>query len=361
MRQVEVNLQTYPATNLGDDLFAFILSQRYTNTFHVSRLTHKSSFSGVPNVIPSRSAVGELLFKILNRLLPRWKDHFRAKTIRQQDIFAVAGGSIFMYQNNLDFWERERDFYLGLKRPVYVLGCNITDEGPEAFKSAIREIARSCVDVTVRDEATLEFFDRAPNVRLLPDLVFALEMDEFQTDRIEGSALISVVDGYRFGEEIGNSYFQGLSEMVKQLLAENRNVTLMSFCSKEGDETGIEHLLDASGLVPCDQLSVYCYDGDIAEALRTIGAADLVIGSRFHANILGLLSGAAVLPLSYSSKTPRALRMAGIECPVTPLQECGLGVLTEDHQARLTSSEIASLRNRAEEHFLALDAVLERR
>ena len=115
-----------------------------------------------------------------------------------------------------------------------MLRCNITDERPEAFKSAIREIARSCVDVTFRDEATLDFFDRAPNVRLLPDLVFALEMNEFQTDRIEGSALMSVVNGYRFGDEIGNSYFHGLSEMVKQLLAENRKVTLMPFLLQRG-------------------------------------------------------------------------------------------------------------------------------
>lgn len=99
-------------------------------------------------------------------------------------------------------------------------------------------------------------------------------------------------------------------------------------------------------------LSAYCYNGDIAEALQTIGAADLVIGSRFHTDILGLLRGATI---------PLALRMAGIECPVAPLQECGLSVLTEEHQDRLFNSEIAPLRNRPEAHFFALDAVVERR
>lgn len=43
------------------------------------------------------------------------------------------------------------------------------------------------------------------------------------------------------------------------------------------------------------------------EVLRELAASEIVVGTRFHATILGLVAGARVLPIMYSDKTKHVL------------------------------------------------------
>jgi colanic acid/amylovoran biosynthesis protein len=56
-----------------------------------------------------------------------------------------------------------------------------------------------------------------------------------------------------------------------------------------------------------EKFEKYCYRGNIEEALDTIGDSQVIVGTRFHANILGFLMNKVVIPIAYSDKTTNVL------------------------------------------------------
>ena len=55
------------------------------------------------------------------------------------------------------------------------------------------------------------------------------------------------------------------------------------------------------------------YWNNIQEVLTELASSNTVIGTRFHAVILGLLAGAEVLPIMYSNKTGYVLDDLGFD------------------------------------------------
>ena len=59
-----------------------------------------------------------------------------------------------------------------------------------------------------------------------------------------------------------------------------------------------------------ENIDLRLVDYDIEEALNIMGDCQIVIGTRFHANILGLLLGKTVIPIAYSDKTINEVLMS---------------------------------------------------
>ena len=78
----------------------------------------------------------------------------------------------------------------------------------------------------------------------------------------------------------------------------------MSFCKDEGDEEEINKICK---IINDKNIVKYCYRGNIEEALEQIRTSEIIVGSRFHANILGLAYNKRIIPLAYSDKTINAL------------------------------------------------------
>ena len=62
-------------------------------------------------------------------------------------------------------------------------------------------------------------------------------------------------------------------------------------------------------------------NGNIEEALNTIADSQLVVGGRFHANIIGLCLGKSILPVLYSDKTLHVLEDMQINTPIIDIRK----------------------------------------
>lgn len=95
------------------------------------------------------------------------------------------------------------------------------------------------------------------------------------------------------------------------------------------------------------------------EALNILADSSIVVGSRFHANILGLVLGKTIIPLSYSKKTDNALKDIGYTeniIDIKNIEKWNIEEITE--QNLITKYDITEQKKKALKHFEALDKII---
>ena len=92
---------------------------------------------------------------------------------------------------------------------------------------------------------------------------------------------------------------------------------------ESGKSTLIQHL---NGLLRATSGAIY-YDGENQhEILKQLATSEIVIATRFHAVVLGLVSQCRVLPVLYSNKTKNILKDLNINGNMADIKE-----YMEDH------------------------------
>ena len=133
-------------------------------------------------------------------------------------------------------------------------------------------------------------------------------------------------------------------------------IVLMSFCKEQGDEIAINKILKQ--IKDCN-IEKYFYDGNINEAVSIIASSSIIVGTRFHANILGILYNKTIIPIAYSDKTINVLKdmkYKGKIFDVREMSKFNVEKLTdEDLKYKLDNIE---LKKEAEKHFYELDLLL---
>ena len=107
----------------------------------------------------------------------------------------------------------------------------------------------------------------------------------------------------------------------------------MSFCKNENDEAAIESIFSRLNDNNKKNITKYFYRGDIHEALNILADCQIVVGSRFHANILGLLFNKTIIPIAYSEKTINVLDdigFKGIKIKISELEKFDIACLTDE-------------------------------
>ena len=56
------------------------------------------------------------------------------------------------------------------------------------------------------------------------------------------------------------------------------------------------------------------------EALELINSSEIIVGTRFHANIVGLLLNKKIIPIGYSRKTQNTLKDMNYEAEIVNIQ-----------------------------------------
>ena len=100
-------------------------------------------------------------------------------------------------------------------------------------------------------------------------------------------------------------------------------------------------------------------NGNIEEALNTIADSQLVVGGRFHANIIGLCLGKSILPVLYSDKTLHVLEDMQINTPIIDirkLENFNIGSIKDEDLTR--HYNIEKQKEDAQRHFEKLDIQL---
>lgn len=352
----KILLRYYSANNLGDDLFIKIITARYREQFVIFSKRCPQFFKEIKNLQVKRNVFWLFITLVFKKL---FKDSlvYTKLLAKKSDLLVYVGGSIFIEKGDLARWEKERRFFKGLSCPYYVLGSNFGPFENQEFLPLAEEIIKGAEEVCFRDQRSFERFKYLPNTRLATDLAFAGDLSKYLTKK-EGGVVISVMDISRKAEPIvAERYFQLMRQLIGQSLEEGYRVTLMSFCRDEGDEVGIRKVLAETDYQ--EKVNIYHYDGDLDQALRVLAEAEVVIGTRFHATILGLILKKKVLPIIYSDKTRDILSDMDYKAEMIDFRKETDLDLSKIKIGKLKKFDVSRQQQMGNEQFKKLDEVLD--
>jgi len=105
-----------------------------------------------------------------------------------------------------------------------------------------------------------------------------------------------------------------------------------------------------------DKINIYNYKDNIIEALNVMADSQIIVGSRFHANILGLVLQKTIIPIAYSDKTINVLKDMNFKGKIFDIRDMDsfdVNILTDEDL--LYKFDTSSLKLSAEEQFKKLD------
>jgi colanic acid/amylovoran biosynthesis protein len=340
---VKVYVDVYLAKNLGDDLFIHILSNRFPNAKFVVNYYGDDYDEFLANYSNVKKSEYPIQYKLLNRMKIYDYINDANRLSKEYDVLIFLGGSIFREE---DYWKdlykvREKMLQAFRKKgkPVLVLGANFGPFYSNEFLEAYHDFFSSCHDVCFREKYSKQLFSDISVVRSESDIVFQLDVKKRnKKDQI----VYSVIEpNHKEGlEEYREKYIWTLSESIKNSMRNDFKCVLMSFCKKEGDLQICEEIVESLPEEIRNKIDIINYDGDIETTLNIIAESKLIVASRFHANILGILCNTKVLPLVYSDKTSNVLKENGFDNEIVKIEQCDKileenfiqGILNNDKQ-----------------------------
>lgn len=343
-----VLLYAYTAHNFGDDLFIDIVCRRYpqTNFYLYAARTYQETFQDLNNL----------------HIIP-WPSKLHRPFLRRKiDLVLYVGGSLFM---QTDKWQKELKRVNKMqinKKPFFILGANFGPFQDEAFVRAYEKIFAAANDVCFRDQASYDLFAQLPTVRQAADIAFQYKADfPLAKTKDEKSIVISVIypsirphlRGY------DQAYFQQIAQLASQLIRKGYQLTLLAACKLEDDHLAIQAIVKQ---MPADlrkKIRSVIYEGNLPTIINIIASAHIVIASRFHAMIIGLLLEKHVFPISYSEKMTNVIHDLSQDLQYVTIQELNKVKLANilpltEKTTKKYDEEIED----AQGHFLLLDQYL---
>lgn len=356
----KVTIRFYNKNNLGDDLFVKLIADRYSDNFITYATMSNKFFSNVKNLKVYRNNFVFYISKFVEKITGR-RNLLLGSLITKSDLLLYVGGSIFIENNNLSIWRKEKSFYKNLSLPYYILGSNFGPAHTPEFTEIVKDIVAGAEDVCFRDEKSYEVFKDISSARVATDIAFTLKPEAYAASN-KNTVVISVINAdSRFSPDLAKQYRQKIAQLAEKFVNQQREVILMSFCHYEGDAASAESIRDLMPESFAKQVKIYDYDGDLEDALSVLGAANVIVGGRFHATILGLVLGKKVLPMAYSDKTINILNDIGFKGPVVDMRDMDSFNVERFDVSELMANDVRAQVSIAEKQFEKLDKVLTRR
>lgn len=342
---MKIYVDAYLSKNLGDDLFINILTKRYPqHKFYAISKGEKGY-----NTKNFKVYSNMYIFKILKKF--QWEKYLA----NHYDTVVTIGGSMFMERGDTN-----RDFSMG-KNKRYVLGINFGPYKTQEYYNNIHNMLSNVEDVCFRDKYSYNLFKDLPNVRQAADIVFSMDTANIKiTNRKR--AIISIISPKdKIDEKYEEKYEEKMLELITFLIKKEYEICLMSFCKNENDEEEIEKIYNKIPENQKKKVEKYYYNGNIEEALNTIADSQLVVGGRFHANIIGLCLGKSILPVLYSDKTLHVLEDMQINIPIIDIRKLENFNIESIKDEDLTRHyNIEKQKEDAQRHFEKLDLQLKK-
>lgn len=333
---MKVYINAFLYNNLGDDLFVDVLTNRYPN----AKFYTISSFYKNKNIKVYSN-------KYINKLL---KNEFLKKflIIKKCDAIVSIGGSMYIEGKS----KSKINEFKG--KDYYILGSNFGPYQTQDYYNTNYDFFKNAKDVCFREKYSFDLFKDLPNVRQAPDILFSLNTEEVK-NTYRKRVIISVISCKQKIGKYQEAYENKIIELIKYFKEKDYEVCLMSFCKIEGDEDAIKSIVDK-----CDvDVQTYYYRGNRQEALNVLADSQIIVGSRFHANILGLVLGKTIIPLSYSKKTNNVLKDIGYTgkiINISDIDKWDINSLTqEDLELKY---EVDKHKKDALKHFEVLDEIM---
>lgn len=343
----------YFEKNLGDDLFLKILTERYPNEiFEIhSRWNYK-------NIINSNNLIVKSNFNIINICLKIYNKLNKKKVLNYSNFInykneITIGGSVFIENKNVNVKQKVKN-----KSRKFILGSNFGPYYSDEYLKNYEKEFLEYEDICFRDEYSWKLFKNLENVRKASDIVFSLDISNIKiTSRRR--VIISVINCKKDSMNLDSSvYIDKIIELIKFFEKKKYEVLLMSFSQVQGDEHVIDEIKSKYN---SENIESYFYRGNINEALNILGDSEIIVGTRFHANILGMLMGKTVIPIAYSNKTVNILEdmnYKGLYFNLNNIKDFEINRITED--CLNYKQDISHEKIESEKQFLGLDKVFSR-
>lgn len=313
----KIFIYAYTSLNLGDDLFIKLLCERYPKvTFYITSFKYASpGLKKIDNlkIVPKVPIVDNFLIKFkINKSI---NDIIQKNISSFCDGIVNIGGSIFIQQNNWYLKAKNFENRVVRNKPYYIIGSNFGPFTDNKFVFRYRDIFEKVEDICFRDDFSYNLFSDLPNVRWASDVVFAMaNQRNIETinnyDYRRKYIILSLIDLSRRNElkKFKDSYINKIAGLANEFVKKNYDVYLMGFCEGEGDKVAINSIMDK--LTPKKRMHIipYIYSGDLYEALDLIRGSQGLLGSRFHAMILGWIYKKPVYPIIYSDKSLNVIK-----------------------------------------------------
>jgi polysaccharide pyruvyl transferase WcaK-like protein len=260
---------------------------------------------------------------------------------------------------------------------VALLGVGANEIRPGATRRLVAWSARLAAFRSYRDEVSRDALARmgvdTTGDQVHPDLAFALDLSSGGS-RDAGAVGVGVMD-YRGGnddrahaEEIRARYLQRITEVVRRLLGQGREVRL--FIGDEADNAVVAEILAdvrtrPDGLDPSRLVAAPATD--LAVLMRQMAGVDLVVATRYHNVLAALAASRPTISIGYAAKNDVLMATMGLAAFCQPVksfdvdrlfEQIGELELRQDDVRRMLSENAALAARRVTEVLTALTATM---
>lgn len=301
---MNIYLIAYLSNNLGDDLFIDLIVNRYKN-FNFSIISYSKCDFKYKNLKIIKMNFFRRVFNKLLKIISNGKYDINSFYSNKNDITITIGGSLFMESSK----SYNALFYNSFKKPYFIIGSNVGPYYSEKYLGFLeKNIFRRAKDICFRDKKSFNLFEKNKNVRYAPDLLFSFDLSNYKIIiPKKKKAIISVIDISRKKDQIKNANQNLYENLILKIITffEKKNyvVELISFCDEEGDNSAIDRIINKTN----NCVERYSYNGNISDIITELSTATTIVGTRFHANILGFIMKKNVIPIIYNDKTKNML------------------------------------------------------
>ena len=345
-KKQKVYIDAYFAENLGDDIFIDILTKRYQNCQFYAITENRKNY----NRDNLKVYTNKYMYKILKKF--SWEKYLAGKF----KTVVTIGGSMFMERN-----DSNKDFSMGKKNNRYILGINFGPYKTEKYYQNIHNMLSKVKDVCFREKYSYDLFKDLPNVRCASDIVFSMNTSDINITKRKRVIISIISPEYKLNAEYKEQYENAMLQLIQMFMKKEYEVMLMSFCKMEHDEEEIQNILNKMDEEQRKKVETYYYNGNIEGAMNVLADSQVIVGGRFHANILGLLLSKSIIPVLYSDKTLNVLKDMNIDAPVIDirnLKDFDISSITDADLSKVYNVEKEKID--AQRHFEKLDIELGR-
>lgn len=310
----KIFVDVYLAYNLGDDLFVDMLSKKYPD----AEFTLNYVGDNYDGFIKKYHNLKRRKYNIFNKVAQQLKVKDTLTNYKliaeEHDALIFIGGSIFRDESYHESLYEDRTKLVSefkvLDKPVFVLGSNFGPYQRNEFMDDYRKFFESCEDVCFRESYSYNLFKDISQVRCEPDIVFQLNLDKYKKNNKSNIIGFSIIDvNHKYGlSKYYDEYRDSTVKAIKLLVSKGYRCSLMSFCEKEGDLKVINDVISKLDNKTKSYVTIYNYKGNLEESFNIISEFKLLIGARFHSNIIAQLLNIPILPVIYSDKTSNMLK-----------------------------------------------------
>lgn len=306
----------YLRSNFGDDLLFAIMTNRYPKiSFYTYSDESYEWFQKVaPNlIVHSTNSTNK---KIISRIKHIYDIFSNSKG---KECFINLGGSIFIHHPykrkifnylNIFAYALYRRILAIFFKKIFVIGANFGPYyGDKQYVKVNRSFFSRCEDVCFRDKRSYDIFHDISSVRLSTDIAFTYKGKNIT--KKEKQVFVSLIDpsnsnNFSFTNSQIDEYYKYLCEAITTLYNNGYTIVLSAFCRYQGDTSAVARLSD---MLQEKKVAFDCmeYNENFHEIISTIQKSTYVLGTRFHASVLGILFNCITVPIVYSSKTTNML------------------------------------------------------